>query len=206
MKRTLEVIEQDPTRKEAGEYARILNGETLELQRLNLDETALTLIIRKDMSDSEYKKHRDLRRDRQERINTALRKAAQWIKKIPPLADGRIIELSLLTSNNVPDINEEYGATIVQATIDQEEAETIQRIQEEEEVHIREVSPEPGKHQERQTSTPNQPTFPQKREESHLTRVNGSTPLKKDRRPDVLNRPDLRKEMGLTSTQGKTHI
>ena len=76
MKKILEILEQDPTSKDAGKYAILLNGETVELQRLNLDETALTLIIRKDMTDSEYKKDRDLRKDRQERVNTALRKAA----------------------------------------------------------------------------------------------------------------------------------
>ena len=159
MKRILEIIEQDPAGEDAVEYAILLNGETVELQRLNLDETTLTLIIRKDMTDSEYKKDRDLRKDTQERVNTALRKAAQWIEQIPPLADGRVLELSLLTSKNVPDIDEEYEATIVQATIDQEEAETIERIQEEEEVRIREVSLKPEKHKERQTSTPKQSAY-----------------------------------------------
>ena len=129
LKRILDLIEVDPTSKDARDHAITLNGETVELQRLNLDETALTLIIRKDMSDSEFKKDRELRKDRQERVNMALRKAAQWIEKIPPSEDGKVLELSLLTSNNVPDIDEDYDATIIQATIDQEEVETIEQIQ-----------------------------------------------------------------------------
>ena len=158
MKRILEIIEMDPTSKDAGNYAIRLNGETVELQRLNLDETALTLIIRKDMTDGEFKKDRELRKDRQERVNTALRKAAQWIEQIPPTEDGKALELSLLTSKEVPEIDEEYDMTIVQATIEQEEADTIARIQEEE-VRIREVSPEPEKSPERQTSTPRQSAY-----------------------------------------------
>ena len=110
------------------------------------------------MSDSEFKKDRDLRKDRQERVNTALRKAAQWIEKIPPLADGKALELSLLTSKDVPDMDEEYDAIIVQATIDQEEADTLERIQEEDERN-REVSPEPDKPKEQQTSTPRQSAY-----------------------------------------------
>ena len=41
MKKILEILEQDPTSKDADKYATLLNGETVELQRLNLDETAL---------------------------------------------------------------------------------------------------------------------------------------------------------------------
>ena len=86
-----------------------------------------------------------------------MRKAAQWIEKIPPMADGRVLELSLLTSKNVPDIDEEYDATIVQATIEQEDSETIERIQEE--VRISEVPPVPKMHKESQTSTPKQSAY-----------------------------------------------
>ena len=155
MKTILEILEMDPTDKDSAAQAVRLNGETVELQRLNLDETALTLIMRKDMPDSEFKRDRELRKDRQERVNTALRKAGQWVEQIPPLSDGSVLQLSLLTSENVPDIDEDYDATIIQATIDQEEAETITRIQEEEGARIREVSPEPEKRQgQQQTSTP----------------------------------------------------
>ena len=194
MKKILETIEMDPTSKDAGNYAIRLNGETVELQRLNLDETALTLIIRKDMTDSEFKKDRELWRDRQERVNTALRKAAQWIEQIPPMEDGRALELSLLTSKEVPEIDEDYDMTIVQATIEQEEADTIARIQEEE-VRIREVSPEPEKSPERQTSTPRQSAYvpPDKRrvtfdQTERLNTIGG--------RPDERPSSTIRQEVG----------
>ena len=37
MKKILEILEKDPTDKDASNYVTILNGETVELQRLNLD-------------------------------------------------------------------------------------------------------------------------------------------------------------------------
>ena len=63
-----------PTSKEAVAQARNLNNETVELQRLTLDKAALTLIIRKNMSDDDFKKDRELRK---ERVNSALDKAMQ---------------------------------------------------------------------------------------------------------------------------------
>ena len=147
------------------------------------------------MSDNEYKKDRDLRKDRQERVNTALRKAAQWIEKIPPLADRRALELSLLTSKNVPEIDEEYDMTIVQATIDKVEVDTLERIQQEEDVRIREVSPEPEKSPERQTSTPKQSAYvpPDKRrvtfdQTERLNTIGG--------RPEVRAAQHARQEVG----------
>ena len=142
LKRILDLVDNDLTSKEAVARARNLNNETVELQRLTLDEAALTLIIRKNMSDDDFKKDRELRK---ERINSALDKATRWIEKIPALEDGTALELSLLTSNNVPDVDEEYDASFVQAAIDQEEVETIGRIHEEED-RARDVSPEPEKH------------------------------------------------------------
>ena len=56
-----ETIEMDPRDVEAVSKARILNDLTVELQRLSLDETAITLIIRKDMSYEELKKDQELR-------------------------------------------------------------------------------------------------------------------------------------------------
>ena len=165
LKRILELVEEDPNSKEAVAQARILNNETVEPQRLTLDKTALTLIIRKDMSDDDFKKDRDLRRERQERVNSALEKAVRWVDQIPALEDGTVLELSLLTSCDVPEVDEEYDNTIIKATIDQEEVETIERIFEEEKTRERDVSPEPEKHPGRKTSTPRQPAYspPEKR-------------------------------------------
>ena len=74
MKKILEILEKDPTSKDAGNDATLLNGETVELQRLNLDETALTLIIRKDMTDNEFKKDRDLRKGQARKSKYGLEK------------------------------------------------------------------------------------------------------------------------------------
>ena len=139
----------------------------MELQRLRLDEAALTLIIRKYMSDDDFKKDRELRKERQERVNSALDKAMRWVEKIPALEDGTVLKLSLLTLNNFPDVDEEYDASIVQATIDQEEVETIERIHEEED-RARDVSPGPEKHPGRQTSTPRQPAYSSPEKLAHL--------------------------------------
>ena len=110
------------------------------------------------MTDDEVGKDRESRRERRERVNSALLKAMRWIEKITTLEDGTVLELSLLTSNGVPEVDEEYDATIVQATIDQEEVETIARIHEEED-RIRDVSPEPEKHPGCQTSSPKQSAY-----------------------------------------------
>ena len=107
------------------------------------------------MTDDDFKKDREARTKRQENVNSTLIKAMKWIRKKPEQEDGTVLELSLLTSNNVPDVDEEYDATIVQATIDQEEVETIERIQTIED-RSRDVSPEPEKRPGRQTSTPRQ--------------------------------------------------
>ena len=56
--RILEFVELDPRDDESISKASILNNETNELQRLSLDETVLTLILQKDMSDDDLKRDR----------------------------------------------------------------------------------------------------------------------------------------------------
>ena len=73
--RILEIVELDPRDDESIFKARILNNETVELQRLSLDETALTLILRKDMRDDDLKRDRELRAERHERVNCTFDKA-----------------------------------------------------------------------------------------------------------------------------------
>ena len=52
--RILEMVEEDPRAEEAISKARVLNNETVELQRLSLDETARP-ILRKDMTYEELR-------------------------------------------------------------------------------------------------------------------------------------------------------
>ena len=111
--RILKIVDGDPSSEEAEAGARKLNNETVELKRLTLDEAALTLIKRKGMNDEDFRKDRDLGRDRQMRVNSALDKAVRWVDQIPARDDGTEVELSLLTSENVPEVDEEYDNTII---------------------------------------------------------------------------------------------
>ena len=61
--RILELLEADPQDEDAAAQPRRINMETVELQCLSLDETALTLIMRKDMTD-ELTRDRELRAER----------------------------------------------------------------------------------------------------------------------------------------------
>ena len=61
----LEIIEEDPRDEKAISKARVLNNAIVELQSLSLDETAVTLILRKDMLDEELKRDREIRAERQ---------------------------------------------------------------------------------------------------------------------------------------------
>ena len=167
LKRILELVEEDPRSQKAVAQARILNNETVELQRLTLDEAAITLIICNDMSDEDFQKDRDLRRERQGRINSALEKAVRWVDQIPAQEDGTVLELSLLTSGNVPEVDKECDNTIIRVTIDQEE--TIRRVFEvEDKVHERDVSPEPEKHLGRSIDTKATCVYNSREEEGHV--------------------------------------
>ena len=139
-----EIIGLNPREKGAVAQAKVLNKITLELQRLSLDETALTLIIRKNMSDEEIKQDKELRAERHAKANRVLNEAAGWVDSIPALQDGTQLELSVLTSETVPPIDDEYDTTIIEAAVAQEEQEIIQQAVEEEE-RQRAVSPEPTK-------------------------------------------------------------
>ena len=66
--RILEIVELDPRGDESIPKTRIFNNETVGLQSVSLDETALTLILGKDMSDE------DLKRDRVESKKTRMSK------------------------------------------------------------------------------------------------------------------------------------
>ena len=86
--------------------------------------------------------------------------------QIPAREDGTEVEFSLLTSENVPEVDEEYDNTIIQAAIDQEEVEVIERIfktEDRPQTRGRDVSPEPEKHPERKTSTPRQAAYSSKK-------------------------------------------
>ena len=160
--RILEILESDPRDDDSIPKARILNTETVELQRLSLDETVLTLILRKDMSDDELTRDRELRVERNERANRTLERAIRWVEEIPTLEDGTVLELSLLASEDVPPTEEEYDNTIIRATIDQEEQEIVQQVYEQEDrpnSRARDVSPEPEKHPQDMTSTPKRSPF-----------------------------------------------
>ena len=140
----LEIVERDPGSEDAISKARILNNEMVELQRLTLDEAALILIVRKDVTDDEFKKDREVRKERQDRVNLILSKAIRTVEQIPTLEEGTVLELSLLTSENVPEVDEEYDHAITKATIDQEEVEVIQWIHDEKDriqTRERDVSP-----------------------------------------------------------------
>ena len=159
----LELVEADPKEEDAVNQARKINTATVELQRLMLDETALTLLLRKDMTDGELTRDRELRAERQERVNRTLEKAMSWLAEIPMQEDGTELELSQLESEIVPHEDEEYDDSIMRIIMDQDEEDLVQLAMGREEQtappEIREVSPEPEKHPGDVTSTPKRSPF-----------------------------------------------
>ena len=130
--RILELVEADVKDDDAVAQARRVNTETLELQRLSLDETALTLILRKDVTDNELTRDRDLRAERQERINRTLERAFAWLEEVPTQEDGRELELSMLESDTVPHTDNEYDDSIMRIILAQDDEELVQQIVEQE--------------------------------------------------------------------------
>ena len=164
----LTIVELDPRDEDSVSKARELNTETVELQRLSLDEIVLTLILRKDMSDNDLKRDRELRAERHERVNRTLDKASRWVEEIPTLEDGTVLELSMLASEDVPPTDDEYDNTIIRATIDHKEQEIVQQVYEQEDLpdsRARDVSQEPENHPQAITSTPRRSPFSMKEEE-----------------------------------------
>ena len=160
--RILELLEADPKDEDAVAQARKINTETVELQRLSLDETALTLIIRKDMTDDELTRDRELRAERHERINRTLERAALWLEEVPTQEDGRELELSMLASDSVPQTDNEYDDSILRIILEQDDEELVQQaVEQEVQATSREkdVSPEPEKRPPDVTSTPKRSPF-----------------------------------------------
>ena len=119
------------------------------------------------MSDEDLKRDRELRAERQERVNRTLDKAIQWVEEIPTLADGTVLKLSMLASDEFQPVDEEYDNTIIRATIDQEEQEIVQQVHEQEDrpdSRARDVSPELEKNPQARTSTPRRSPFSIKEE------------------------------------------
>ena len=139
-------MEADPRDDDVVAQARRINTETLELQRLSLDETTLTLILKKDMSDNELTRDRELRAERQERINRTLERASTWLEEVPTQEDGRDLELSMLALDTVPHTDSEYNDSIMRIILAQDDKELVQQVVEQEtqqRPEKRDVLPEP---------------------------------------------------------------
>ena len=171
--RILELLEADPLAEDAEAQARRINTETLELQRLTLDDTALTLIIRKDMTDGELTRDRELRAERQMIANRTLERAALWLGEVPALEDGRELELSMLASETAPQADNEYDDSILRIILEQDDEELVQQVVEESQQAEKTISPEPEKRPKEAASTPKRSPF------EIIGEVGGTKPKKK---------------------------
>ena len=127
------------------------------------------------MTDNELTRDRELRAERQERVNRTLERAMSWLAEIPAQEDGTELELSQLESEVVPHEDEEYDDSIMRIIMEQDDKDLVQQAigQEEQQTEKSDVSPEPDKHPREVASTPKRSPFETAEE------VGGTRPKKK---------------------------
>ena len=76
--------EVDPPKAELSAKIAALNEATVELQRLLTDEAALTLILRRDMSEDETSQDVIRRKDRIEVANSLIQQSRVWVNQYGP--------------------------------------------------------------------------------------------------------------------------
>ena len=113
------------------------------------------------MTDNELTRDRELRAERQERVNRTLERAMAWLAEIPEQEDGTELELSQLESEVVPHEDEEYDDSIMRIIMEQDDEDLVQQAieQEEQQSRKRDVSPEPDKHPREVAATPKRSPF-----------------------------------------------
>ena len=88
--------EVDPPKAELSAKITALNEATVELQRLLTDEAALTLILRRDMSEDEKEVDVIRRKDRIEVANSLIQQSRVWVKQYGPgegIPGGKLLVL-----------------------------------------------------------------------------------------------------------------
>ena len=157
-KKILPKLEEiDPPPAEVGAKIEALNEATIELQRLLTDEAALTLILRRDMTDDDTVVDVARRKDRVEVANSLIQQARVWVKEYGPGESNPGGKLLVLGSADVAEVDEVYDTSV--AKIDEVEEQQGQLPSSVvKEPSPRSVSPEPSK-RPAFTSTPYQPDF-----------------------------------------------
>ena len=137
---------QDPPKDNVENLISALNSRTatIELQRLLMDEAALTLILRRDMAPDETIIDVARKKDRVDVANSLIQQARVWVSKFRPGEGSPSERLQVLGSAGVTEVDADYDTSVAKLTEvdDQEEHIVRQEIQES---APRVVSPEPSK-------------------------------------------------------------
>ena len=158
-KRILPRLEEvDPPQAEVKNKIIALNEATVELQRLLTDEAALTLILRRNMSEDETAVDVTRRKDRIEVANSLIQQSRVWVNKYGPGEDTPGGKLLVLGSEGVVEVDVDYDTSVARLKeVDEQEGQLPEMAKEE--LSPRSVSPEPSK-QQAFTSTPYQSDQP----------------------------------------------
>ena len=142
--RVLSMVEiQDPTGDGVEDIISSLNEATVELQKLLVDEAALTLILRRDMPPDEAIPDAVKRKDRID-AKSLIQQARDWVGKFGPGGDNPRGRLQVLGSAGVTEIDDEYDTLVAKHTEDDDQPERI-AMQEVQGPARRVISPEPSK-------------------------------------------------------------
>ena len=157
--RVLSMVEiQDPTGEGVEDIISALNEAMVELQRLLMDEAALTLILRRDMPPEETILDAVKRKERIDVANSLIQQAREWVGKFGPGGDNPRGRLQVLGSAGVTEIDGAYDTLVAKLTDKDDQAERI-AIQEVQEPARRIISAEPSKRPVA-TSTPHNQNAP----------------------------------------------
>ena len=106
--------EVDPPKAELSVKITALNEATVELQRLLTDEAALTLILRRDMSEDEKEVDVIRRKDRIEVANSLIQQSRVWVKQYGPGEGSPGGKLLVLGSEGVAEVDVDYDMSVAQ--------------------------------------------------------------------------------------------
>ena len=149
--------EVDPPKAELSSKITALNEATVELQRLLTDEAALTLILRRDMSEEETEVDVIRRKDRIEVANSLIQQSRVWVKQYGPGEGSPGGKLLVLGSEGVAEVDVDYDTSVAQLKeVDEQQGQLPKLVRRDS--SPRSVSPEPSK-RPAFTSTPYQPDF-----------------------------------------------